>query len=255
MTTSLRRTLGRVLPRKLNARLRSLAETLLYPPDLTEADRALYESVAPYTMTSVERVVTLANYVRSVVTRGVPGDLVECGVWRGGSAMCMAQTLLSCGADDRHLYLFDTFDGMTNPTEVDVSVHGARARDLFAGESQMLSGGSSKKGGLSDVRRNLENTGYPEQNLHFVQGRVEQTIPTAAPQAIALLRLDTDWYESTLHELRHLYDRVSTGGIVIIDDYGHWSGCRKAVDEFLATLEPGPVLHRIDYTCRSFVKP
>ena len=251
----IRRALSRALPRPVSDGLRSLAEGLLYPQDLTMADRKIYESVAPYTMTSVERILTLAAYVRSVVARGVPGDFVECGVWRGGSSMCIARTLLECGVSDRHLFLFDTYQGMTAPTNADVSLRGERVSGAFPGASESPRAGAYSLTSLSEVRENLRSTGYAEQRMHFVPGPVEETIPEAAPQRIALLRLDTDWYESTIHELRHLYERVSPGGIVIVDDYGHWAGCRQAVDEFLATLDVVPVLHRIDYTCRSFVRP
>ena len=88
--------------------------------------------------------------------------------------------------------------------------------------------------GLEDVREGMAETGYPADRVHLHPGLVEDTIPREAPEQIALLRLDTDWYSSTLHELEHLYDRVPSGGIVIFDDYGHWLGARQAVDEFLA---------------------
>jgi hypothetical protein len=86
---------------------------------------------------------------------------------------------------------------------------------------------------LEDVRAGMAETGYPAERVHYHVGPVEETIPGEAPQTIALLRLDTDWYESTRHELEHLYDRVSPGGVVIADDYATWQGARKAVDEFL----------------------
>jgi hypothetical protein len=108
---------------------------------------------------------------------------------------------------------------------------------------------------LDHVRDNMVRTGYPEQRIHFVKGRVEDTIPAGAPDTISLLRLDTDWYESTRHELTHLFPRLSRGGVVIIDDYGHWRGARRAVDEYFAQHGPSLLLHRIDYTARAAVKP
>ena len=101
----------------------------------------------------------------------------------------------------------------------------------------------------------LYETGYPEEKIHFVQGRVEETIPASAPDSISLLRLDTDWYESTKHELVHLFPRLSPSGVIIIDDYGHWKGCRKAVDEYFDTGDhPQLLLNRVDYSCRIAVK-
>jgi hypothetical protein len=107
----------------------------------------------------------------------------------------------------------------------------------------------------AEVASNLRATGYPMDHVHLVRGRVEDTIPRDAPDAISILRLDTDWYESTRHELLHLYQRVVKGGVVIIDDYGCWEGARRAVDEFLDLLNPRPFLQRIDFTGRCVVKP
>jgi hypothetical protein len=108
---------------------------------------------------------------------------------------------------------------------------------------------------LADVQANLRSTGYPPERIHYVVGKVEDTLPQAAPERIAILRLDTDWYESTRHELEHLYPRLTAGGVLIIDDYGHWAGARRAVDEFLARTESAILLNRIDYTGRIGVKP
>jgi hypothetical protein len=98
-------------------------------------------------------------------------------------------------------------------------------------------------------------TGYPSNKIHFIKGPVEETIPRQMPSpSIALLRLDTDWYESTKHELIHLFPRLSAGGILIIDDYGHWAGARQAVDEYFAGLPEKYFFHRIDYSGRLIVK-
>jgi O-methyltransferase len=109
-------------------------------------------------------------------------------------------------------------------------------------------------GPVEDVRRNMRSTGYDDSLVSYVVGPVETTIPAHAPDAIALLRLDTDWYESTRHELMHLYPRLSPGGILIVDDYGHWQGARRAVDEFLDATNARLLLCRIDYTGRIGVK-
>jgi hypothetical protein len=100
----------------------------------------------------------------------------------------------------------------------------------------------------------MYETGYDREKISFVKGKVEETIPDNAPQSISLLRLDTDWYESTRHELIHLYPRLSHGGVIIIDDYGHWLGARKAVDEYIEQNNLCLLLNRLDYTGRIGVK-
>jgi hypothetical protein len=222
--------------------------------DVSESDRELIDFVRPYTMTSPERVFGLANATRWIVESGIPGDVVECGVWRGGSMMAVAKTLLDAGATDRDLYLFDTFAGMTAPTAEDLDHRGRAASIRFA---ELADGDQSSdwcRAGIDDVRANLALTGYPPSRLHFLAGMVEETIPAGAPDTIALLRLDTDWYGSTRHELRQLWPRLVRGGICIIDDYGHWRGSRQAVDEYLAEQGLKVLMHRLDYSGRLIVK-
>jgi len=214
---------------------------------------AIVEAVTPYTMTSPERVAALIDAVRYVTTFSIPGAVVECGVWRGGSMMAAALGLQETG-DLRDLYLFDTYEGMSSPEEVDVDRWGRSARDILATEDRRV-GQTWAVAGLEEVRRNVLSTNYPADLVHFVQGRVEETIPGQAPERIALLRLDTDFYESTRHELLHLVPRVSPTGVLIIDDYGHWQGARRAVDEWLAALQRPVLLNRIDYTGRIAVLP
>jgi O-methyltransferase len=216
-------------------------------PDFTAADRALMARIRPYTLTGIERVTALASAVRYVVRAGIPGAIVECGVWKGGSMMAVALTLQELG-EVRDLYLFDTFDGMTPPTDRDVTYAGVPATELLASPT----GRMRLDAAIDPVRRAMASTGYPMDRVHFVPGRVEDTLPDKAPGQLALLRLDTDFYESTLHELRHLYPDLSPRGVLIIDDYGCWRGARQAVDEF---FEDAPVLlHRIDWTGRMATK-
>jgi hypothetical protein len=223
-----------------------------YPIDFDSAWIETIEWVAAYTQTSPERLAAVCASTEYVVAAGIPGSLVECGVWRGGSMMAAAITLLRLGAGDRDLYLYDTFAGMTRPTELD--------RD-YAGTPTMWAWRRYQEEGerdpcavpVDEVRRALDQTGYDAGRLHFVEGPVERTLPDRAPAQIALLRLDTDWYESTRHELVHLYPRLTPGGVLIIDDYGHFAGARRATDEYFADA---PVfLCRIDYTGRLAVKP
>jgi O-methyltransferase len=222
-------------------------------------DRLIVERALPYTMTGVPRLQALIDCVRYVVGRDVPGAFVECGVWRGGSVLAMIATLDDAGAEPRDIWLYDTFEGMTEPTEHDVSElepppletwREAQAR----GERPWADLFDAKMFNESQVRETLLGTGYPNERLRFVRGPVEQTLPAQAPEGeIALLRLDTDWYESTRHELEYLYPRVVTGGVLIIDDYGHFEGARRAVDEYFAG-HGALLLNRIDYTGRVAVK-
>jgi hypothetical protein len=221
----------------------------------TPEELALMRRVKGFTMTSPERLAGLKNAIHYLVENKIPGDLVECGVWRGGSMMAAAYTLLSRGDTTRNLHLFDTFAGMTPPTERDVVFNGATATEL-------LQRAAKKEGetywciaSMEDVARNLFSTGYPKERIFLWKGRVEETIPRHAPSQIALLRLDTDFYESTAHELLHLYPRLSENGVLIIDDYGHWQGAKQAVDEYFAKQPLRPLLNRLDYTGRLVIKP
>lgn len=239
--------------RFLNLEVRRIKNDGL-PSDFGAAERELWHKVKPFTMTSPERVIALREAVKYVETACIPGAIVECGVWRGGSMMVVANALKELGKQ-RSLYLYDTFEGMTAPTDDDVSKDGAPAFQKY--ESSRRQDGSSGwcLADLTDVRNNLLGTGYPESLITFVKGPVEETIPKTLPSQIALLRLDTDWYESTKWELEHLYPRLAPGGVLIIDDYGHWQGARKAVDEYIATNRLNLLLTRVDYSGRLAVKP
>ncbi len=221
------------------------------PLDFDEADKTLYESVKPWTLTGPERVIALRDAVRHIVRAKVDGAIAECGVWRGGSMLVVVKTLLAEGVTDRDLYLFDTFTEMPDPGEHDSDIFGQHMRDFIeaARANPKLANTPS-----SAVIALLTREGYPAERIHAVQGLVEETVPAQAPREIALLRLDTDWYESTKHELEHLYPRVSRGGIVIIDDYGHFVGAKRATDEYLESLGEPVLLHRIDFTGRLIVR-
>ena len=225
------------------------------PPDFDEAAKGIIRAVRPYTMTSPERLFSLIEAVRYVAAAGVAGSFVECGVWRGGSMMAAALALLECADTSRELYLFDTFEGMSAPTEHDVAIDGQSAATLLQAPRSTDPTSAWCYATLPDVQAALERTRYPAERIHFVRGRVEDTLPAGAPQSIALLRLDTDWYESTRHELEHLYPALVPGGVLIIDDYGHWAGCRKAVDEYFTARGIRLLLQRVDYTGRIAIKP
>lgn len=222
------------------------------PMDFDDVDTELCRRVAPYTMTTPPRIYALAHAVEYVAARPVEGAIVECGVWRGGSMMAVAITLLRLGITDRDLYLFDTFAGMTEPGDEDVRIAGERAADLL--EQSDRDSDIWAIAPLEDVRDAVLGIGYPEDRIHFVQGRVEDTLPQHAPDRIALLRLDTDWYASTKHELVHLYPRLAREGVLIVDDYGYWQGSRQAVDEYVRENDLPLLLNRIDHTARIALK-
>ena len=220
--------------------------------DLSQADRKIIEDASPYTMTSVERRASLLGTIDHIVRHDVPGDVVECGVWRGGSMAIVASALLARGDTSRHLYLYDTFEGMSEPTEKDWSAEGESAQSQL--DRTPRGEGVWCEASLEDVQATLWATGYPREKVHFIKGKVEDTIPEGAPSTIAVLRLDTDWYESTRHEMEHLFPRLSKHGVLIVDDYGHWQGARQAVDEYFARSKEPVFLHRVDYTARLVVK-
>ncbi len=218
----------------------------------------IVERALPYTMTGVARLTALVDAVRYCVRSDVPGSIAECGVWKGGSILAALLTLQQMGIEDRDVYLYDTFDGMTEPTEHDVSRYDEPAlkeweRVRKVGDrlySGLFDDPTVSIGSVGDL---VGSVGYPAERLHLVQGPVEETLPSHSPGGLAILRLDTDWYESTLHELTHLYPLLADRGVLIIDDYGHWDGCRKAVEEYFPP-EEAPLLTRIDYAARIAIK-
>jgi O-methyltransferase len=225
-----------------------------YSPDVPASLVEIYKKVKPYTMTSPERVFALCEAVKYIHEKNIEGSIVECGVWKGGSMMAVAETLLRSGDTSRNLYLFDTFDGMSPPTDEDVDIAGVAADSLLERSDKTKDESVWCCASLEVVKTAVKSVGYPSDKIHLVKGMVEQTIPLNAPDKIALLRLDTDWYESTKHEMEHLFPRLAKGGVLIIDDYGHWQGARKAVNEYLENNNVKILLNRIDYTGRIAVK-
>lgn len=222
------------------------------PADYDDEAKAIIRAVKPFTMTSPERLNAFILATRHVVRHNIPGDIVECGVWRGGSMQACAKTLLSLGETERDLHLFDTFEGMPPPTAEDLRRDGKSAEDLLAaqGKDRPIWAIAS----LEDVQAGFEQVPYPGERVHYVQGMVEDTVPQQAPERISILRLDTDWYASTKHELEYLYPRLVSGGVLLIDDYGYWQGSRQAVDEFLEKTGERLLMLRMDEG-RIAVKP
>lgn len=224
-------------------------------PDITDPIfLKAYLLAQPYTATSIHRMYSLYTAVQYVIKNNIPGDFVECGVWKGGSSMMIASTLLSLGVKDREIYLYDTFEGMAPPEAVDVDLKGRTAEFLLSGQDKQAYDENICYSPIDEVQRNMSFTGYPAKHIHYVKGFVEDTIPGTLSERIALLRLDTDFYSSTKHELEHMFPILERRGILIIDDYGHWEGARKAVDEYMQANNINTYMSRVDYTGRLLVK-
>ncbi len=202
---------------------------------------------------STERLGSLQNLVQYISRESIPGDVIECGVAGGGSLAVLAQGLKDLGENDRRCVGLDTFSGMPEPDANDTA-NGVHAQQTGWGQGTCSSGGKER------VHSMLSSRGL-EDRVDLVEGLFEQSLPElrasmiSEGRKIALLHCDADWYASTRCITQHLFDLVSPGGVVQIDDYGHWDGCKKAIDDALAHLDPKPKLNRIDYTGRWFVMP
>ena len=213
----------------------------------------LFESCKPYTMTSPERMHALYQATHYVVDANIPGDIVECGVWRGGSTMLVAN-ILKQKSSSKKIFLYDTFEGMSKPTEKDVEISNGRPatekwKNHIVNDSTTWCYAS-----LEEVSNNMAKTGYDTKKTVFVKGKVEDTIPDTVPDKISLLRLDTDWYDSSYHELVHLFPLLSKGGVLLLDDYGQWSGSREATDTYFKQNGITLLLNRIDFSGRIGIK-
>lgn len=223
------------------------------PVDMEKDFAGLYVRTRDYTMTSVERMYSAYKSAEYVIQHDIPGDIVECGVWRGGSSMMMMLKMMAMKDTSRRFFLYDTFEGMVQPGEKDRSATGEMASTTWK-ESQKDDMNEWCYASLAEVQSNIGKCGYPQEKVHYVKGKVEQTIPGNMPQSISLLRLDTDWFDSTYHELKHLFPLLSAGGVIIVDDYGHWEGARQAVDQYFSENKTKIILNRIDNTGRVGVK-
>jgi len=217
-----------------------------FPMDFdTEAVETI-RAVTPYTMIGRERLFALIQGIRYIAQHRLPGAIVECGVWRGGAMGAAALTLQALG-EQRDIYLFDTFEGMSIPTQEDKTFGGEDAMKEFLEKRTGTESSDWCMASLEDVQANLSTLGLNIDHFHFVKGMVEDTIPTQTPTGdIALLRLDTDWYKSTKHEMEHLFPKLTVGGVLIIDDYGDWEGARQAVEEYLDHHNIRMLLTRVD---------
>jgi O-methyltransferase len=225
--------------------------------DLTDFELETLRQV-PDVVASNEAMLALLRAVEHVAHHRIPGALVECGVYTGGNIELMIRALRHLDVTDRHIYAYDTFAGMPRPEAIDDRGQGETLKTTWEAHRTDADGDAGSKwmrASLDSVRRRISRLRYPDDRLHFVQGLVEQTIPAVIPDQIAILRLDTDFYSSTKHELEHLYPRLSAGGVLIIDDYGAMPGCRIATDEYATGHATGWFLHRVDAHVRLTIKP
>ena len=224
--------------------------------EASKIDEEIYKKVQPYTMSNPEPIYSLITATRYIVENHIDGDFVECGTWAGGCSMAIALTLLELGDTERKIWIYDTFAGMTESSELDFTLVGKvmSALPYWNNKNGSNSGSDWANISLERVKANLGSTNYPMEKFQFIEGNVLETLNYRLPKNVALLRLDTDWYDSTLKEMSTLYPKLSLGGVCIIDDYGAWAGSKQAVDEFLSQHLPRPLMHITDWTTRTWVK-
>ena len=208
------------------------------PREYSKQDIEIMNYVRSFTATDDAAVKNLIDAVRYIVKNQIEGVFVECGVLYGGSIVVMVKTLQELGITDKDLYLFDTFEGMGKPTKYDISVRKISLSNYNRWCDDMIVP-------LDQVKKIVFGTGYDKSRFHFIKGKVEDTLPKNCPDKISLLRLDTDWYESTKQELECLFPLLSSGGILLIDDYGANLSSKKATDEYFEKNKVKIFLDRI----------
>lgn len=227
-----------------------------FPVEFNDFEKNLIEYILrkKLSMVSFERLVGNVLACKYVIDNHIDGAYVECGVWRGGNSLIAAAMFekYNCRRD---IVLFDTYEGMTKPGDFDVSCHGVSASDELK-SSPKVEDGIWCIADLNDVIFNFKKLNLLHSGVKFIKGDVCETLKKSEniSKNISILRLDTDWYDSTKMELEVLYPKLNVGGVLIVDDYGHWAGARKAVDEFFLERKDKPLLQYTDYTGRMGVK-
>jgi len=220
-----------------------------------EVELIRYVLDSGYTMTSVPRLVNTLKSCKYVVENKIPGNFVECGVWRGGNGI-LAKKIFEAMGSDKKVWMFDTFEGMTEPTNFDVRAGSKVLANVKYQKTLTETHSEWCFASLEDVRNNCKSSSIDMSSVKFIKGDVCKTldINENLPKEISVLRLDTDWYESTKAELEVLYPILAKQGVLIIDDYGHWEGARKAVDEYFENQQYKPLFNVVDYTGRTALK-
>ena len=204
-----------------------------------------YMNSQAVSMLPLVRMDNLEFCIRDVIKSEVPGDLIETGVWRGGATIFMRGVLKALGVADRTIWVADSFEGLPEPDAERFPIE-AKAHNgtVFKSYKHLAAG-------IDEVKRNFEAYGLLDEHVEFLRGWFKDTLPQAPISRLAVMRLDGDYYESTMDALENLYDKLSVGGYAIIDDYGEeaWTYCRKAVDEFRAGRGITDPLVRVDSKC------
>jgi O-methyltransferase len=204
--------------------------------------------VKPFTMTSEERIISLFESLEYIRLNNIEGDFVECGVWKGGNILGMMEYLSYHNMIDRKVWIYDTFEGMTNPEDDDVDFNNTKANDIIDSIRCYSP--------LEEVKINLSSSSLPNDRLVYVVGDICETLDCEKniPNKISILRLDTDWYKSTKKEMEVLYPKLINNGVLIVDDYGHWKGSKKAVDDYITDQKLNLKIEKIDYTGIKIIK-
>lgn len=227
------------------------------PVEMTSEEKDLFQYIKrnKLSITYDRGLIATLMACRYVAERGITGDFVECGVWRGGNAI-LAASLFRLYGVTKKVVLFDTFQGMTAPTEVDKSAATNKPASEIFNQLQRETHNEMCYASFDDVVTNFKAVDLLDDNVVFVRGDVLETLrdPSNLPESISILRLDTDWYESTKAELEVLYPRLTRGGVLIVDDYGYWTGAKKATDEYFSESATRPFLQYVDFTGRMAVK-
>lgn len=237
-------------------------EKIFYPVEATKRDIEIMDFILSpqdkrrrLSMVSSDRLWAVIQATKYIIKNEIEGDFVECGVWRGGCSLAMAMVLDDFKVD-RKIFLYDTFAGMTKPTKYDNTYSDTNGIIKFEKLKRDNDSCDWCFASIEDVKEQFTKVGLEEKAI-FIKGDVVKTLKEESnlPKEISLLRLDTDWYESTKYEMDILFPRLQKNGVLLIDDYGHWKGARKAVDEYLAKYDliNRCLMWKTDYTGRGFI--
>lgn len=217
--------------------------------EITEKEKSIIKNSKKYSMTTEIRMWSLINSLKKIVNEKIDGDIVECGIWRGGNII-LINKILEEQKIHKKIYCYDTFEGMDIADNVDKELSSGQSASKMIESDDYYKCKSSLDDTKKIISQNVEDT----KDIIFIKGKVEDTLMVKKnlPKKISICRLDTDYYSSTKIELEILYPLIEPGGILIIDDYGHWSGCKKAVDEYFK--DKYVMKHFVDYACRLIIK-
>lgn len=214
----------------------ALVKHPVFDPELRRIGRDF--SIQAHTLVGFKRLENIEHCVQTVVSEGIPGDLIETGVWRGGSCVFMRGLLEALGDEERVVWVADSFEGLPKPN--DRQYPDDKGNKLYQMDVLAVP--------VESVKEVFERYGLLDDRVRFLKGWFRDTLPGAPIDRLAVLRLDGDMYESTMDVLTALYDKLSPGGFIIIDDYGAYAACRKAVHDFREERGISEEILEIDWT-------